>query len=204
MGENIRSRIKGSYPGILRIFVGGIQGVGKTTLLKGLAISHENRFQYATLSHDLLKKLGCQRRRELISIPLSIKVKSIEECLLPLVNQFKQLIVDFHYLFDNSGTLQSGLLTPESVKSFNYLVHIIAVPNLICDRRHSDSSRTRDTDMARIAETQVASILEATRLSQESGVPLLILPNNHSIETTISCFESLFIKSEDYNVGGCK
>lgn len=161
------------------ICVGGVSGVGKTTLLREHTRLFTQDMQVtgsaivkAIITPSTVHELdgwALERRQ-------AVRERSIHE-LRKLLNQCDgRLLVDGHFTLRNRTTrLLEAIFTPEDKSFFQALVLITPYPGLVLAQRQSDERYRAQESVDDIAAHMDFELCEGRRLAQEMGVPLLEL-----------------------------
>ncbi len=125
----------------MKVYVGGINGSGKTTILKEVA--KQLGFEYISTSKLMMEMLGHPGDYEYLrSIPgdeqMEIREKMFNDLAL---DEDRNLIVDSHYLNLIRG--KTNIITRDAIKKFDILVLISAPIDQIWKRVCADET-TRD------------------------------------------------------------
>lgn len=113
----------------MRIYLGGIQGVGKTSIAKMLVAQHPELVHYST-SEVLMKYFGVVERKDLEKIPISQAKR--DKVFSLLYEENSNLILDGHFK-----------LAMHDSKSFDFFFFIDAPDKIIIERRQKDKTRQR-------------------------------------------------------------
>lgn len=165
----------------MKVIIGGIPGVGKTTVLDELA---KEGFRVENYGDAMLKeavsKGYVKSRDELRKLPVD-KQKEIQKIAAEKLSQLDKVIVDTHFSVNTKGGYLPGL--PVGVLDAlnpDLLIAIEADPLEIFERRKNDPRRNRDRDSLE----RIRAHLEANRgygitYSAITGSPLLVVMNEN-------------------------
>ncbi|MEL9914628.1 MAG: adenylate kinase [Thermoplasmatales archaeon] len=163
----------------MKVIIGGIPGVGKTTVLKGLKDSGITVENYGDIMFLEAKERGFVSSRDEIR-KLSVDLqKEIQLMAARKISSFKDIVVDTHFsIVTNSGYLPGLPYSILSILNPDLLISIEADPLEIFERRRKDTERNRDKDTLE----KIRQHLEANRnygfsYSALTGAPLLIVLN---------------------------
>lgn len=161
------------------ICVGGVSGVGKTTLLREHTRLCTQDMQVTgsaivkaiiapSTVHDLDSWASEQRQ--------AVREKSIHELRQRLSQCDGRLLVDGHFTLRNRNTcLLESIFTAEDKSFFQALILINPHPELVLVQRQGDDRNRTPESVCDIAEHMSFELLEGRRLAQEMNVPLLEL-----------------------------
>jgi len=170
----------------LKYFVGGVNGVGKTTLLKAIAEARPE-FLVLRLSEHLMKWLGIPGDYDALrALSQEYKREQVPLCLERLLedNQDRSILVDTHYLNTINGEIT--VVTDEWLSRFDALVMITAPTVDVIRRIDNDPARDRalfkpdETDKyAFIEHYQALTKQEFDRQARDCDVPSLVIHHRH-------------------------
>jgi adenylate kinase len=170
-----------------KVVVVGIPGVGKTTLVKGLAeiIKTHNKTvnvtNFGTIMFDVAKENGMQNRDDLRKLPIS-EQKKLQKIAAEKLSKIEDdvVIIDTHAFIRTSEGFNPGL--PYYVLQIIEPTHFIIVTaktEEIYNRRMKDETRNRDkvtiTTIKKELDIQSAMMSACSILS---GSPLSQVQNN--------------------------
>ena len=170
-----------------KVVVVGIPGVGKTTLVKGLAeiIKTHNKTvnvtNFGTIMFEVAKENGMQNRDELRKLPISAQ-KKLQKIAAEKLSKIEDdvVIIDTHAFIRTSEGFNPGL--PYYVLQIIEPTHFIIVTaktEEIYNRRMKDETRNRDkvtiTTIKKELDIQSAMMSACSILS---GSPLSQVQNN--------------------------
>ncbi len=120
----------------MKVYVGGINGVGKTTLLKEAA--KRLGFEYISTSRLMMEKIGRPSDYEYLrAIPGDEQMEIREEMFNGLASvKDRDLIVDSHYLNLIRGKV--NVITRDAIKKFDALVLISSPIEQVWTRIYKD------------------------------------------------------------------
>ncbi len=165
----------------MKVIIGGIPGVGKTTVLDELV---REGFRVENYGDAMLKeavaKDYAKNRDELRKLPIE-KQKEIQMKAAERLSQINEVIIDTHFSVNTRGGYLPGL--PVSVLESihpDLLISIEADPLEVFERRKNDPRRNRDKDSLE----RIRAHLEANRsygitYSAMTGSPLLVVMNEN-------------------------
>jgi adenylate kinase len=163
----------------LRVIIGGIPGVGKTTVLNGLKSSGIRVENYGDVMLSEARERGLvQTRDEIRKLPVQIQ-KEIQVVAARKLSSLSDVVIDTHFsVVTNSGYLPGLPYSILTILNPHLLISIEADPLEIFERRRRDSDRKRDHDSLE----KIRQHLEANRsygfsYSAFTGAPLLIVLN---------------------------
>lgn len=151
----------------MRIYLGGIQGVGKTSIAKMLVAQYPELVHYST-SEVLMKYFGVVERKDLEKISVS-QVKR-DKIFSQLCKNNPNLILDGHF----------KLATNDS-RFFDFFFFIDAPDKIIIERRQKDKTRQRSISML-LGEERRKELSAAKRF----GIDPIIIFNSGDLQKTIS------------------
>lgn len=165
----------------MKVIIGGIPGVGKTTVLDELV---KEGFRVENYGDAMLKeaiaKDYAKNRDELRKLPIE-KQKEIQKKAAERLSQFNEVIIDTHFSVNTKGGYLPGLPVSvlESIRP-DLLISIEADPLEVFERRKNDPRRNRDKDSLE----RIRAHLEANRsygitYSAMTGSPLLVVMNEN-------------------------
>jgi len=185
--------------------VGGIPGVGKTTVInKALETAKKENFSITTIVYGSVmlevaeKNYGVKNRDEMRKLPPRIQ-KEVQRQAAEVIAERakgKVVIVDTHYAIKiGSGSFLQGL--PSWVSDAlqpKLLVLIETTAEEIKHRREVDTSRQRDEDPIELLnEHQLVNKVIASAICQKTGALLLVIKNRQgkAAEAGQQLFENL-------------
>jgi len=169
--------------------VGGVPGVGKTTVINN-ALEYAKRenfdvsiFVYGTIMMEIAKEdYNVNHRDELrnLSSEMQKEIQRRAAMRIAELAKNKVVIVDTHYTIKTgTGTFLQGIPSWVSNEFQAKLLVIIETnPQEIIGRRSSDNTRIRDEETADILfEHQLINKTVASTICQQSGALLAIIKN---------------------------
>lgn len=140
------------------IKIAGVSGTGKTTVMSGLSQYISEAFSTIIYS-ELLVSCGNQEAADM--------------CLAETLEASTGLVLmDDHLEFDNPNKTQNYLR--ENTRG----IVLLDVPlRDLIERIRSDESRKRNVEPRRVARSLRVSREKAIRLSRDTKIPLLVIPN---------------------------
>lgn len=167
----------------LRIYLTGINGVGKTTV--GKLLERRAEMKYIQASKVLLDALGLRHQYELHNLPREEKLDTLESKLLKYFERYPKLVLDSH-LVVYCGNKLEYIFREFYVPHITVLINLIARPETIRDRRLQDKrDRLKSTDLKEIVRELELSIKTASEVSQKYNIPLFTISNDGDINETI-------------------
>lgn len=165
--------------GKIAVCVGGVSGVGKTTLLREYTRLFTQDLQ-VTGSAIVKAIIAPSTVNELDSWSLerrqAVRERSIHELRKLLHQSDGRLLVDGHFTLRNRTTsLLEPIFTPEDKSFFHALVLITPAPGLVLVQRLGDERDRLRESVDDIAAHMEFELCEGRRLSKEMDVPLLEL-----------------------------
>ena len=123
----------------MNIYVGGINGSGKTTISKEIA--ERLGIEYISTSRLMMEKIGRPSDYEYLrSVPGDEQMEIREEMFNELASQKdRNLIADSHYLNLIRGNV--NVITRDAIKKFDILVLISAPTEQVWTRIHKDETK---------------------------------------------------------------
>ncbi|NHJ47302.1 MAG: adenylate kinase [Asgard group archaeon] len=169
--------------------VGGVPGVGKTTVIKHvLNYAKEEGFEisilvYGTVMMEIAKSdYNIQSRDDLRKQTPAIQKEIQKRAGMRIAERArgKVVIVDTHYTIKiGSGSFLQGI--PQWVSDVlhpSILILIETIPEEIVQRRNVDDSRVRDEDSVSVLfEHQLINKTVASTICQKSGALLAVIKN---------------------------
>ncbi len=164
---------------VMRLYVGGINGVGKTTVCKELA--SQACLRYVHGSTLLIDSLGLKSQGELQVIDPIEKAKLAKSVILPELTSYPRVVFDTHFLVKDESGNEENLFFKEYDKLFNNIVLIEALAEVIYERRKRDySSRQRELNVNQIVDDQERSREIAEEIARAYGIRLIKVDNSSS------------------------
>ncbi|MGC8969122.1 MAG: adenylate kinase [Conexivisphaera sp.] len=166
----------------MRVIVGGIPGVGKSTVLDALKARLGARLQivnYGTVMMDEARSVGVANRDEMRRLPAHLQREIQSSAARRIASmQVEYLIVDTHFSIKTPQGYLPGMPSHVvSALSPDLLVVLTASPEEISARRAADASRVRDSSLDSVREELEMERLFAVAASNESGAPLALVIN---------------------------
>jgi adenylate kinase len=165
----------------LRVIIGGIPGVGKTTVLDELV---KEGFRVENYGDAMLKEAisldYAKNRDELRKLPIE-KQKEIQKIAAEKLSRFSDVIIDTHFSINTSGGYLPGLPVSvlEALKP-DLFISVEADPLEVFERRKNDPRRNRDRDsLERIRAHMEANRNYGITYSAMTGSPLLVVMNEN-------------------------
>lgn len=187
---------------MLSIILGGVSGVGKTTVGRFLQISYPRDVVFCSIG-DFLRDEAAFLNLPVNSIPL-LQRKEISRTRFRSEKEkaknlsAKLFILDSHFAIpikDGGYEYPFG----ESVKNdFDLMVILVANEDIVLKRRELDASRNRELNAERIRLDQNAIVNRAKELSLITGTPCFFI-NNEDIQITSEKMMQLHVKLSEIN-----
>jgi adenylate kinase len=183
----------------VKVIIGGIPGVGKTTVLNELA---KEGFRIENYGDAMLKEAVARNyaknRDELRRLPVD-KQKEIQRIAAERLSELGDVIIDTHFSISTGGGYLPGL-PPHVLNVLNpdLFVSIEADPLEIFERRKNDANRNRDRDSLE----RIRAHLEANRsygitYSAITGSPFLVVMNENKRAAEASAKIASVIKTQN-------
>lgn len=154
-----------------RLYLGGVQGVGKTTIAKQIIKKYPKIVHYST-SEILINYFHVKNRKELEKI--SINQKTREQIFLKMYSMYPFLILDGHFK-----------LTTKDKQNFNLFFFIDASNKTILSRRMKDKTRVRSKDLSIIKQEKEKELCRIKNL----GIKPIYIKNEGDIKETLEKIE---------------
>ncbi|MCL5407895.1 MAG: adenylate kinase [Candidatus Thermoplasmatota archaeon] len=165
----------------MRVIIGGIPGVGKTTVLDELVREGYRVENYGdVMLKEAISREYAKNRDELRKLPVE-EQKEIQKIAAEKLSQFDDVIIDTHFSVSTKDGYLPGLPIPVlNVLHPDLLISMEADPLDIFERRKNDPMRNRDKDSLE----RIRAHLEANRsygitYSAMTGSPLLVVMNEN-------------------------
>lgn len=166
----------------MRVVVGGIPGVGKSTVvdeLRGRLGARLEIVNYGTVMMEEARLRGAGNRDEMRRLPAQVQREiqaSAAGKIAAMPAEF--LLVDTHFSIRTPQGYLPGMPSHVvSALSPDALAVIAASPEEISSRRAADSTRIREASLESVREELEMERLFAVAASNESGAPLAIILN---------------------------
>ena len=162
------------------VCIGGIPGVGKTTLLQKHVAINESRDRAITGSAVLRKVIAPASFEDFDRWPFERKVVARDEAVQRLVIERKEclgrLLVDGHFTLRNrlTGKVEPVFTTADR-RFYNALALVEGTVEEVLDWRRKDPRDRGSESYWEVREHLLAEREEGSRLSREMGVPYLIV-----------------------------
>ena len=120
----------------MKIYVGGVNGVGKTTVLE--ALFKETGFPVKHATQEFLKFLGIPGDyNELRKLDDEYRKLQLNQFMSEIAASRKSFILDSHYLIMVDGVIKSVI--DEWIKQYDLLIYLTAPAEVILERLNSDN-----------------------------------------------------------------
>lgn len=163
----------------IKIYMGGINGVGKSSVCKELLPRLNARYLHG--STLILKALSLDSQDELHKISSEQKGKLAKNLIPRELAKNGSVIFDTHFVVFYPNGKEEVLFYDEYVGLINILVHIKATKEVIFERRQKDRpKRKRDLSLERIVKQQERSLEVARKISSLYNIPLIEIDNSHN------------------------
>ena len=178
----------------MMIYIGGIPGVGKTSIINNLILELnklENKSKMIQGLPVLRKLAGGISSDEFRKLPDEIREKYRPEMWKIIYEEDRQdfdtiRILDGHFIyFESNGiNFSKRKINPEDYIHIKAIFVINSKPEDILKRRQKDISERfdRSLDMEIIKKQLDLEIKEAISQSKEIGVPIFVIDNNKEIK----------------------
>jgi len=182
----------------VRVIVTGVPGVGKTSVMEGVAHAAAVPIvNYGTVMFEEAKahKLVAHRD-EIRKLPAEVQ-RHVQAVAGEKVGKMTDAIIDTHCLIRTTEGYLPGIpMTVLTMIAPHVVVLVEAPPAQIYARRAKDATRTRDPDSVEsIAEHQQMNRAAATAMGVISGATVKIVPNlDGDLETAVAVFLEVFGK----------
>lgn len=165
----------------MRMVVTGVPGVGKTSVMEGVAKEKNLKIvNYGTVMFEVAKAQGLIENRDEIRKLKVEQQRKIQENAAEKIHEMGDVIVDTHCTIKTHGGYYPGL--PEWVLRKlepDRILLVEATVEEIAHRRGKDKSRTRDADsQAEIEEHQMINRYVAMAYATLSGASVKIVFNH--------------------------
>lgn len=156
----------------MKIYLGGVSGVGKTTIIRAFAVKHR---EYIALSGSeiIMEAYGLSDRS-------MIKNIVVEDTVLEKAySKHSDLIIDGHFFIGRAEQ-----------NSIDVFIFVISDVDTISRRRILDRSRERSTSIVDIRR----EMFETFQRAKQSNVsPVFVLDNNENIDVTLNKLDSIIL-----------
>ena len=165
----------------MRMVVTGVPGVGKTSVMEGVAKEKGLRIvNYGTVMFEVAKSEGLVENRDQIrKLPIDVQ-RDVQEKAAQKIHDMGDVIVDTHCTIKTPGGYYPGL--PEWVLRRlepDRIVLVEADAEEIANRRTKDGSRVRDEEgMEDIVEHQMMNRYAAMAYSMLTGASIKMVFNH--------------------------
>jgi adenylate kinase len=162
------------------VCVGGVSGVGKTTLLRAYAAATDGIDEHVSASRIVQESIAPASFDEMDRLPESERV-ALRTLCAPLLRQRRdrvqgRLLVDNHFTHRNRTTGEiERILTEAELPLYDAFVVIQAPARELLRFRHGDDRARPTLTCQQIEELLSCEHTEALRLAQVANVPLLVI-----------------------------
>lgn len=154
----------------MRIYIGGNNGVGKTTLLREFKKLH-NEYEIFTSSQVVMQTHNLKSREEIKNIKVD------NTLLQKFYDGYNDMLLDAHfYLRECERT------------TMDLFIFMTAKPEIILNRRKQDNTRIRELTMESVIKEEQDTL---NRIISSNIEPVFVLDNNLSIENTLKQLEKI-------------
>jgi len=184
-----------------KVFVGGISGCGKSTVLDNL-IRVYSGVEIIHGSKHFMEWLGIKNYnyRELELLPNNFKNKETDKMIRFLLRRISSenewFLLDAHYLRISNGKVTNAVGSWLSL--FDALFLVVARPEIIL-RRINNDSKNRNRNIFNKGSSEASKLIQIQKFSDETldkmkylskkfKIPYFIINNNTSIEKTLLDF----------------
>lgn len=180
----------------MRVIVTGVPGVGKTSVMEGVAKAAAMQIvNYGSVMFEEAKahKL-VTNRDEMRKLPAETQ-RHVQAVAGEKIGAMSDAIIDTHCLIRTpEGYLPGIPMTVLTMIAPHVVVLVEAPPAMIFARRSKDASRTRDPDpVESIAEHQQMNRAAATAMAVISGATVKIVQNlDGDLESAVATFLEVF------------
>lgn len=166
-------------------FIGGINGVGKTSLIEALIKSRPS-WRTVSVSAELMKRLDLPNHDALCQLPREQNIKEIGAIIQNALQVNRVVLFDIHFLNLIEGKVYT--MTGPWLKYFTGLVLLYAPPEQIIGRLASDTKRgdrklfkpnNKDDVLRSITDYQEATRQEFSKLAEEYHLPATIITHSN-------------------------
>lgn len=165
-----------------RIYIGGVGGVGKTTICRKLARTYH--MKHFSGSRIMMKLCEVSSREALSCVPKKQKT-IIEKTRYPrFIARNQKVIVDGHCE-----------LLPEQAKCFDRFIFLIAPAKIIKDRREQRGDGRRELDLRVILIEQKEHQLKMRQTEQKCGIKFMTVSNAGKIAATCALIGEILISA---------
>lgn len=159
-----------------RIYIGGVGGVGKTTIARELAHGHGMR--YFSGSQIMVSLCGVSSKEELSIMSEEEKIAVRRFKYPSFVTRNQRVIIDGHCE-----------LLPEEAGCFDAFVFLTASAKIIGNRRKNKGDGRRSTDLKTILMEQKEYRRRSREIEQNCGIKFVVVSNAGSTTKTCELIE---------------
>lgn len=169
------------------VAVGGIQGVGKSTIVPRLP-NYLPSVEIVPTSRVLADHASQHGYGDFHALPVEEKAQVREAVGSLLLQRIEAspndiFVLDWHYMDIREGVLS---IQPDSlVGRVDAFIILEASPETVLTRRVNDPTRTRDLDLNQIRAERDGQLMIARGLASRQGRPLFRVPNEGSPDKVV-------------------
>lgn len=180
------------------IYIAGVPGVGKTTIIKNL-IDRLNLSEHASISVSglpiLCKLAGGISSEEFRKLPDVVRKQYRPEMSRIIyeedLNDFKTIrILDGHFVYYEAGGKEHSIrkIQEGDYEQMKAIFLITSDPEKILERRNKDNIEREDRtlDLEHIIEQENLEKNEAIKQAQELKIPIFYISNNSDISSVVN------------------
>jgi len=160
----------------IRIYLGGVQGVGKTTLAQKLVAENSLLVHYST-STVLMEYFGVNSRNDLEKIAIDQELRN--KILMEFYLKNPNLILDGHFK-----------LTTFDADYFDLFFFIDAPNSVILNRKKQDGSRIRLTEFSSLKDIEEEKQRELLS-AKIFGIEPIVILNEGNIDSVVAKIKSI-------------
>ena len=166
---------------MIKILLGGVSGVGKSTIGHFLKQKFTRTLQFWSIG-DFLREEAFSLGVSIDSLPLALRKDVSKRGFRAALGEARAAGVDFFILDSHFAvpTSDGNYEYPfgEGIKDdFDLIIILIAEEGIILSRSLGDISKVRQTDIEKIKNDQLAVINRAKSLSERTNIPCYFLEN---------------------------
>jgi adenylate kinase len=182
----------------MKIFVGGMHGSGKTTLIDRAVADERLNYEISYPFHSAVRNSGLQVE-EFLRLDKEIKLAHISNVMSSICLNDKKLIIDSHYVvFERDLSYIVPFSTfPNEVGNLSAAVMLTCNPHTIEYRLQRAEKPRIFTDPKHISYCQELELDYAMNLCGKYGIPFYIFDNSHTLEKSVDDFRDLLHYIDD-------